>query len=83
MDALPDLVLDYLQENVSDLLSPACLCVDNSGGVLGWSGAVEAYSFTELKSGQSIESLIPLVVGLMMLRNPWCFPFSVRLRILW
>ena len=74
MDALPDLVLDYLQENVSDLLSPACLCVDNSGGLLGWSGAVEAYSFTELKSGQSIESLIPLVVGLDDVEEAMVFP---------
>ena len=63
MDALPDLVLDYLQENVSDRLSPACLCVDKKGELLGWSGAVEAYSFANLQCGQAIEASIPLVVG--------------------
>lgn len=74
MDALPGIILDYLQENVSDKLSPACLCVDKSGHLLGWSGAVDAYAMPELVSGQAVEDFLPLVVGLSNIQSPLIFP---------
>lgn len=73
MDALPELILDYLQDNVSDLLSPACLCVDQQGQLLGWSGSLGAYPLPELKVGVDVEAFLPLLVGLDGLDEPLVF----------
>lgn len=73
MDVLPDTILEYLQNNVSDSLSPACLRVDADGCIETWSGAIDNYALAALSKGIDVASVIPAVVGLEQVELPVVF----------
>lgn len=69
MSALPAPVLAFLQEQAIETLAPAFLLLADDGSVLDWGGALDAYGIHDLERGVDAAERLPLLQGLLPLRE--------------
>ncbi len=71
----PRQILDYIQQIIVEIRSPAYLFIAKDGHLLDWGGSLETYGIINLEKGQQIETKVFCLQGLLPLDN---FPIFLQ-----